>query len=497
MTSKILSVIYWVISIQYLCGSMNFRHLVCTFLLCIFLNPAYAQDRKLIIAYGDYPPYYGKSLENKGPIAELVTEAFKTSNIEVELQHLTWQESLKRLKSGEIDALFSAWKRKDREQWLAYSEPVAIDHLVLLNRKSNNKQLTNFNEIISQRFGVVSGYQLPTEISQKANIVSRFETESENLRALSTGAIDTLLIDKRVAKHLICQSSVIGSEIIQWFDTFTFKETQHLVVSKKTDQHKKFVSSFNLGLKQLKNTGKLQAIVSKHLGSKDCPQFVPYTNPKENNLIIAVGDWPPYFTEDEEQQGILASKIRRAFVQENIDVKFIFMPWQRAYSQAKKGLVDGTAVWLKTNERISHFNFSTPLLKEHHVFFYNKSAPFAWQSLDDLASQVIVGLESFSYGDALDKRLASGLLSMYRVRNDEQAFNLLASGKATVYPQEVNVGLAQLEKLLSPTEASKINYHPTPFLQAHSYLLISKNINNSESLIEIFNEGLLQLTKQP
>jgi len=472
---------------------MNFRHLVCTFLLCIFINHAHAQDRKLIIAYGDYPPYYGKKLENNGPIAELIVEAFKFSNIQVELQHLTWQESLKRLKSGEVDALFSAWKHKDREQWLAYSEPIAIDHLVLLNRKSNNKQLTNFNDIIKQRFGVVSGYQLPAEVSQNANIVSRFGTELENLKALSSGAIDTLLIDKRVAKHLICQRSVTKNEVIQWFDNFTFKEAQHLVISKKAIEYKKLISAFNHGLRHLKNKGQLQAIISKHLGSKDCPQFIPYTNPQEKNLIIAVGNWPPYFTEDDESQGLLASKIRQAFVLSNIQVRFIFMPWQRAYAQAKHGLVDGTAVWLKTNERANIFNFSSPLLKEHHVFFYNKNNPITWKSLDDLTNEIIVGLEGFSYGADIDKHLKSGLLSMYRVRNDEQAFQLLASGKATVYPQEVNVGLAQIEKLLSPEDANKINYHPTPFLQAHSYLLISKALNNSESLIESFNSGLSQV----
>jgi len=475
---------------------MHLRRLNCCLLAVLFMvcTSSFAST-KLKVAYGDYPPYYGKGLDSKGPIAELVVEAFQFSNIEVEFHHLSWQDSLGKLKTGELDALFSAWKRKDRESWLAYSEAIAVDHLVLLNRKSNRKQFNNLSNIIQQRFGVVSGYQLPAQIGKNANIVARYKTEKENLKALSNGNIDTLLIDKRVAQHLICHDLTTENSVIEWFDTFTFKETQHLVVSKKVPNYQTLINAFNQGLQHLKNTGKLQAIISKHLANRDCPQFIPYTNPKDKNVIIAVGDWPPYFNEEEAQQGLLAAKIRKAFSHADIQVQFIFMPWQRAYNLAKNGLVDGTAVWLKTDERANAFNFSSPVLKEHHVFFYNKENPLVWSTLNDLADEIVVGLEGFSYGSTLDRLLTSGVLSMYRVRNDEQALKLLVSGKATVYPQEVNVGLAQIEKLLTPTNAEKINYHPTPFLQANSYLLIGKHINDSEVLIKAFNEGLLANAK--
>ncbi len=60
----------------------------------IYSLPTGANENKVVLAYVDYPPYYGKSLENGGPITEIIVQAYKQVGHRVNLQFVPWARGL-------------------------------------------------------------------------------------------------------------------------------------------------------------------------------------------------------------------------------------------------------------------------------------------------------------------------------------------------------------------------------------------------------------------
>ena len=70
-------------------------------------------------------------------------------------------------------------------------------------------------------------------------------------------------------------------------------------------------------------------------------------------INITTGQWPPYLDQSKRDQGCVAALIRDAFALHDIKVRFIFMPWQRAYEEGKRpptpvvriGITASVALW--------------------------------------------------------------------------------------------------------------------------------------------------------
>ena len=210
--------------------------------------------------------------------------------------------------------------------------------------------------------------------------------------------------------------------------------------------------------------------------------------PKE--LLISVGDWPPYLSAELKHNGVIAHLISDILADEGYQVSFRFLPWPRAYSEAASGKFAGTAIWMHKAEREVDFLYSAPLLNEQFVFFHLKSLPFDWQEFTDLRGMQFGGGISYSYGPEFDAFLREKAVEMERVSTTEQNFGKLLKGRIQLFPQEVNVGYTDLRSHFSPAERKRITHHPKAFLNNLSYLLLPKSLAGSPALLEQFNRRL-------
>ncbi len=64
-----------------------------------------AGERKLEIATIEYPPYYGKDLENGGFMTEIVVEALKRAGYDAEIKFLPWKHALEGIKAGKHNGM--------------------------------------------------------------------------------------------------------------------------------------------------------------------------------------------------------------------------------------------------------------------------------------------------------------------------------------------------------------------------------------------------------
>ncbi len=210
-------------------------------------------------------------------------------------------------------------------------------------------------------------------------------------------------------------------------------------------------------------------------------------------VTIAVGDWPPYISQDLKQDGVVSHIIKDVFTVMGMDASIKFLPWTRAYKHTAAGSFTATGVWMHKTERENDFIYSDAILTEQFVFFHNKSIDFNWSKINDVYGMKMGGVLGYSYGPDLDKALEKGLVEMDRIKHPRQNFKKLLRGRIQLNPLEINVGYSSLKKYFSLKEQTQITHHPKPFLNNLSYVLFPKKIKNSKDLVKRFNKALAKI----
>jgi len=105
----------------------------------------------------------------------------------------------------------------------------------------------------------------------------------------------------------------------------------------------------------------------------------------KETIRITNGEWEPYLSEHSYEYGLASHIVTEAFKLENIDIEWGFYPWKRSYFNAEHGVQwDASAVWWPAEETEKTFYLSDMVVKTEHVFFYLKTKPFDWSSIEDL-----------------------------------------------------------------------------------------------------------------
>lgn len=213
------------------------------------------------------------------------------------------------------------------------------------------------------------------------------------------------------------------------------------------------------------------------------------------NIKITLGEWPPFITESQHHNGFVAHLIHDVLSDAGYTPVFAFYPWTRAYKTAALGRANATAVWMHKAEREQDFYYSEPVLNEEFVFFYLKGSGFEWSEIADLSQYKLGGILSSSYGKAFDDALKQGDLSIDLAPNNQVAFLKLLAGRIDALPLEKSVGLASIREQLKPEQQALITFHPKRLLENHSFLLVSKALEDSPLIIKSFNRVLDEYRK--
>ena len=211
---------------------------------------------------------------------------------------------------------------------------------------------------------------------------------------------------------------------------------------------------------------------------------------QQKPVTITVGDWPPYISEKQKHDGVIAHLIKDIFADEGIEVTIRFLPWGRAYQETARGQFSATGVWMHKSEREADFHYSEPVLTEKFVFFHRAVWDFQWKTLEDLREYRIGGGVKYSYGPQFDAALESGMLNIERVPNIRQNFAKLLVGRIDIFPEEINVGYASLRDHFAAEKQQQITHHKKALLNNLSYLLFPRSRPDSLILLERFNKRL-------
>ncbi|KZN56260.1 hypothetical protein N476_06440 [Pseudoalteromonas luteoviolacea H33] len=210
-------------------------------------------------------------------------------------------------------------------------------------------------------------------------------------------------------------------------------------------------------------------------------------------LTITIGEYPPYSGKSLAHQGLVPQILRKAFAKQNIQVKFVFMPWARSFKESEKINYDASAFWFCTDKRQQDYFCSTALYEETAVFFYNKNNPVPpWRSLPELDKYRIGATRGYSYTQEFWQLANTGFLDINVMTRDEQNLSMLLKGRIDLFP----MGLLPATYLLEqnyPDKKHLLSYHTTPLMTGTLHLLFPKDKDGSIELLKTFNEGMQKI----
>lgn len=205
-------------------------------------------------------------------------------------------------------------------------------------------------------------------------------------------------------------------------------------------------------------------------------------------ITLATDPFPPFHSPDVPNYGFFAEIVAEAFKVSGYTLKIEFMPWSRALALAEKGTYDGIIGVSFNEERAKVFNYSNVVYNSKASIYAKESAVF---KKDD-----IINLKGLKLGKVRD----------YYYPNEKSIlknFTIIESSSA-----ETNVGALINERvdIIIGTEPVVDNLLNTTFAKEKNNIvkcksvysenfsiMISKKINNSEKLVEEFNEGLKKI----
>lgn len=212
-------------------------------------------------------------------------------------------------------------------------------------------------------------------------------------------------------------------------------------------------------------------------------------------IKISTGEWPPFTDSSAADKGTGLAIVTASFKAVGIDASYDFVPWKRAYSQAKSGKYDATGIWFKNSDRESDFHFSDAVLPHENVFFHLQEKEVSWGTLEDLKGMVIGATAGYAYGGGFEDMEKAKILSVTRANSDVNNLKKLLSKRVDLFPSDIDVGYYLIRSNFSDEEAAQITHSDTVLSSSPTHLLVSKSLpqQRAETIVNKFNEGLAKI----
>jgi polar amino acid transport system substrate-binding protein len=215
----------------------------------------------------------------------------------------------------------------------------------------------------------------------------------------------------------------------------------------------------------------------------------------EEEVVFAVGEYPPFLSKDAPHYGISAKVVAEASRRAHLTPVFKFMPWPRAEHDTAQGKYLASVGWARTPMREKTFSFSRyPVIIGAPTAAFYKRSRFTQHpminSWKDLAALDVVGVNAYWYKEFFEN---AGVRAYY-VSSAELAWQLIAMDRKAVYVDGLSTGLVEGKKALGKS-FDDISYILLPFDDPNSYIMYSQNNVKAASLRNRLDTALESMAK--
>ena len=181
------------------------------------------------------------------------------------VEFLPWAEALNDVKNGRKDILCGVYYTTEREEFLAYSQPIAEAQDVLFMKKVRNITYQEPTDLILYKIGVLRGAAHGKEFDA-ADFLNKEEvtTYGQNIRKLLVDKIDLMAGPRDVINFIIKRDYPLFVDKIAVVNPPLSMNNIYLGFSKKVAGHQALLKDFSRGLEIIKENGTYDYLTKKH-----------------------------------------------------------------------------------------------------------------------------------------------------------------------------------------------------------------------------------------
>lgn len=234
------------------------------FYICFFTFSV-ARAEKVVLSSLNWEPYIGQNLKDMGYVAKIAREAYKVSGHELEIKYYTWARTAKMAQVGQVDGYFPEYYAKNLEDDFYFSDPFPGGPLGFFKRKGSEIEFTTLDKLRPYTIGVVRGYINEANFDAADYLTKQAVSDDlTNIKKLLKNRIDLFVADKFVGFYLLDKNLPHMKGQMVFVDPPLENKDLYVCFSRKLKKSRMFLDDFNKGLKNIKESGRLEEIMKEH-----------------------------------------------------------------------------------------------------------------------------------------------------------------------------------------------------------------------------------------
>jgi polar amino acid transport system substrate-binding protein len=229
-----------------------------------------APARHLSMVATEFPPYTATNVAEQGLVSAIARAAFRAAGYNTSLVIEPWARALAEVKHGTFDVLLAVWHQPEREQYMAFSEPLWTNQIGFFGLRNKPINVSNLKALTPYTVGVVRDYANPAEFEAAGLKKDPSVDDLTNIRKLAAGRLDLVLVDKTLGQFLLRNEARDLAAKLEWRDPAVASVPLYITISKKSPNYQRSLADFNRGLAELHRTGEYERIVRRIM-----PEAVP------------------------------------------------------------------------------------------------------------------------------------------------------------------------------------------------------------------------------
>jgi polar amino acid transport system substrate-binding protein len=216
-----------------------------------------------------------------------------------------------------------------------------------------------------------------------------------------------------------------------------------------------------------------------------------HTHAADAPLVVCVDSANPPFMSlvDGKAAGLYPVLIATALQTAGVSAKLDARPWKRCIADIDDAKVGVGGIY-KNEERIKKYDFSEQIFVEKMAVYFHTARPLEFANVESLAGKRVGVVRGWSYGDAFDKAVKDGKITVEEVAGDDQNFQKLASKRVDAVLAIEEAGAALLKAGLF----TGVQKSPRYLFENPTYLAFNKSIGQSDTLKQ-FNKAITTMKK--
>ncbi|MGD2270613.1 MAG: transporter substrate-binding domain-containing protein, partial [Desulfobacterales bacterium] len=218
--------------------------------------PLWANEKQITAVTTQWPPYMGIRLIDKGFLPEVLVEAFDKFGYTVTVEFRPWARALDDVKNGHKDILCGVYYTREREEFLAYSQPITEAQDVLFMKEGRDITYQQLTDLKPYKMGVLRGAAHGKEFDA-ADFLNKEEVThyGQNIRKLLVDKIDLMAGPRDVINFIIKRDYPQFVDKILVVNPPLSTNKVYFGFSKKVAKHQELLNVFNEGLDLIKKEG--------------------------------------------------------------------------------------------------------------------------------------------------------------------------------------------------------------------------------------------------